>query len=125
MIRYMDLPQEFLRKRSELEEQKRRHMIEQAMQESEVLRKIKHERSEKAANCKILFCLWNIMDDKLKALEKIRDEHAPHSLEDEWDDEFCDAIRQIPDVKDVCEDLWYAYCMADKIEGNLSFCKYV
>ena len=125
MSRYIDLPQEFLRKRSKLEEQKRRNIIEQAMQESEVLRRIKYERSEKAANVKILFCLWSILDSKLRTLEKVRDEHAPHSLDDEWDDEFCDAIRTIPDLKDACEDLWYAYCMADKIEDKLDFCDYV
>ena len=124
MSRYIELPEDFLQKRSRLEEAKRRRIVEQTMQESDLLKRIKHERSEKAANVKILFCLWSILDERLRALEQVRDEHAPHSLEDECDDEFCNAISTIPDLKDACEDLWYAYCMADKLEINLSLCDY-
>ena len=124
MSRFSELPEEFYRKQAALSDQKRRNIIAQAIQESEVLRKIKHERSEKLANAKILFCLWSILDEKLRALEEVRSEHAPKTLYDEWDEEFINALAEIPYLQDVCEDLWYSYCLASKIEDRLDFCDY-
>jgi len=98
------------------EERQKKIIADNAKQQSEVLRNIEHERVEQKAQTKLLFCLWYMMDKKLEELEKIRDTNAPKTPDEPWNEQFCTAVEKIPEVKRLCNDLWFAYTNNDRPE---------
>lgn len=99
-----------------MEERRKQNAIDNARRQSELLRKIEHERAEQRAWKRILFCLWHMLEEKLTELEDLRDENRPHSYSERWNDAFCYAIRKIPEVRMACEDAWLAYINIDRAE---------
>lgn len=81
-----------------------------------VLRQIAYERAEEKARSKVLYCLWYICDGRLREYEEIRDSHAP---EDPWDDAFCESVRMIPRLRELCRDIWFEYCNIDRKVVNI------
>lgn len=87
----------------------RKKNIANNVQKSEVLLQRESERRAERVYEKYLFCSWFILDKELERFEKIRDKHAPKSIQDEWDDAFCYAIEKIHEVKELCKDIWFEY----------------
>lgn len=119
----MKLDDRFFRS-SRAEEQRKRTMqmrAEERMQKSMILQKMEQEQAEEKADVTRLFCLWMMMDNLLRTLEEQRYVHAPKLPYDDWDDEFCEAVEKIHDVKEICNELWFAYINADRPE----FIKYM
>lgn len=99
-----------------MEERRKQSLIENAIVHSEKLRKIEHERVEQRAWKKVLFGIWCTLDRRLSELEDQRDANRPHTFSDGWNSEFCEAVREIPEVRRACEDVWYAYINIDRPE---------
>lgn len=87
----------------------RKKAIAENTQKSEVLLKRELERRTECIYEKCLFCLWFMLDKELERLEKIRDEHEPKSMQDEWDDTFCYSAEKIHKVRELCNDIWFEY----------------
>ena len=98
------------------EEKQRQMRIEKARQESEVLRRIRIEETERKAEEKLCFCLWYMLDVRLGELEKQRDEHTPTDRDADWDETFCEAIRDIPRVREMRQELWHMYLNLNRPE---------
>lgn len=115
---YRDIPpdQYVSRRRKALEEKKRKDIIEKANVQSQLLRKIRNAETEQKAMVKALFFMWWIADGLLIRLENQRNEHRPKDKDEEWDEQFCEAVDQIPGVKRICNELWNAYSNADREE---------
>ena len=96
-----------------MEERKKQSIIAQARQESDVLRNLRVQEAEHRAAGKVLFLLWFMLDRRLQDLEIQRDDHRPEPGQ-EWDPAFCTALREIPRLRELCKDLWYAY----SVEGR-------
>ena len=96
-----------------MEARKRQSIIDQARQESQVLHDLRIQEAERRATGKVLFLLWFMLDCRLQELETLRDTHRPEPSS-EWDSDFCTALREIPQLREVCKDLWYAY----SVEGR-------
>lgn len=43
----------------------------------------------------------------LRKLEEQRDTYAPTHPDDDWSEEFCEAVRMLPEVRRFAEDCWY------------------
>lgn len=99
-----------------MEERKRQSIIDRALHESDVLRRIRMKHAEEKANEKALFCLWFLLDQHLKSLEHIRDTNLPDHTDTDWNPDFCNAIQLIPDVRRACNNVWFAYCISGKSE---------
>lgn len=106
----------FLEKQRQFEQQKRQSLIEQARQESKLLRKLEEEREGMRRDGLLLFRLWSIADRVLTALEQQRKEYEPKDPDAPWDEKFCDAIRKIPEIRRLCDDLWFAWMNVDRPE---------
>lgn len=111
----------FIEKQKQFEQKKRESLIEHARQESALIRKIEEERAGLKAQERLLFRLWCMADSVLMHLEQQRDRHTPHSFDDEWDEQFCEAVRKIPDIRRLCNDLWFAWNNVNRHE----FCMWI
>ena len=109
MRSYRDIPSDQNPRQAAMEQRKKQSIIERARRDSEILRRIEHQRCEERARTKVLFLLWMILDRNLHQMEQQRDMHTPITPDDPWDDQFCEAIRIIPSLKSVCRDAWHAY----------------
>lgn len=113
---YRDIPPDHFvsRRREAMETKKRMDIVSKAVEQSQLLRRIRHEEAENRAMVKILFFAWCIADMTLERLENQRNEHTPKDKDDEWDEQFTQAVNEIPGVKRICNDLWFAYTVVGK-----------
>ena len=94
--------------------QRVQNVLATAHQKSDLLRKLANDRAEEKARSSSLLCLWYICDGRLREYEDIRDSHAPKHPDDPWDDAFCESVRMIPALRELCRDVWFEYCNIDR-----------
>ena len=111
----------FIEKQKQFEQIKRQNIIDHARQESELLRKIEEDRARQKAQNLLLFRMWSMADCVLMHLEQQRDSHEPKHIDDEWDEDFCNAIRKIPDIRRLRDDLLFAWTNIDRHE----YCQWI
>lgn len=58
---------------------------------------------------RLLFRQWEAADNIVKRLEEIRDANMPTSPDENWNDEFCNAISLLPEARRFAEECWYEY----------------
>ena len=58
---------------------------------------------------RLLFRQWVVADSIVKRLEEIREENEPKSLDNNWNDDFCNAISLLPEARRFAEECWYEY----------------
>ena len=58
---------------------------------------------------RLLFRQWEAADSIVKRLEEIREANMPKSPDDNWNDEFCNAISLLPEARRFTEECWYEY----------------
>ena len=57
----------------------------------------------------LLFTKWEKAEDYVRLLEWIRDANTPKTPDEEWNLNFCTAIRLLPEAKEYAEDCWWNY----------------
>lgn len=98
------------------EERHMQKMIEEARQESEVLQAIERKRNEQRILSKHIFLVWFTLDKCLQRLEEQRDKNVPRTVDEDWNQDFCNAICKIPEVRSLCKELWNAWCNFNRDE---------
>lgn len=74
-----------------------------------VARKIAHlelEEEMRRWQDRMAFDTYLLADRILERLIRMRDENMPKSVDEEWNDEFCEAVRLIPEAKMFLDDAW-------------------
>lgn len=74
-----------------------------------VSRKIAHlelEEEMRRWQDRMAFDTYLLADRMLEALVRIRDENRPKSADEEWNEEFCEAVRFIPEAKRFLDEAW-------------------
>ena len=80
--------------------QQQPELIRKQQREEELRRK--HEDAEDSQwRKRMLFELWMTLEKLQDRMEKQRDTHEPERTDEEWEDAFCDAIRLIPEARNM------------------------
>lgn len=67
------------------------------------------EANRIAKNEATAFAAWITADQFVRELERIRDDNAPHTPNEEWNEAFCLALRLLPEAREYAGNLWYQY----------------
>ena len=77
--------------------------------QSMVARKIAHMELEEEMRRwqeRMAFDTYLLADRILERLIRMRDENIPKSVDEVWNDEFCEAVRLIPEAKRFLDEAW-------------------
>lgn len=77
--------------------------------QSMVARKIAHmelEEEMRRWQDRMAFDTYLLADRILERLIRMRDENRPKSADEEWNEEFCEAVRLIPEAKRFLDEAW-------------------
>ena len=58
---------------------------------------------------RLLFRQWELANSIVKRLEEIREANEPKLPDDNWNDEFCNAISLLPEARRFEKECWYEY----------------
>ena len=90
-----------------------RETLRRASEEQE-RRKKERERKEREEREK--FDRWLEADKILEQMEEQRDRNVPKAADEEWNDEFCEAIRVLPGMRRKVQDMYFD-CIEVKKDG--------